>query len=103
MYTHHTSRSPSAHQAMALAQPAYCVFSNAELDALVAARPTSLTDLRQVKGFGPVKCEKFGAGIIRLCASKGFAAASQVTPAAPAAKLFALDEPGPIVQNPELF
>ena len=51
-----------------LGQPAYCVFSNKELDALVAARPQSLVDLRNVPGFGPAKIQKFGAAIVAICA-----------------------------------
>ena len=62
-----------------LGQPAYCVFSNKELDALVAARPQSLVDLRNVPGFGPAKIQKFGDEIIRIvCAMPAPASGSSV-------------------------
>ena len=62
-----------------LGQPAYCVFSNKELDALVAARPQSLGDLRNVPGFGPAKIQKFGDEIIRIvCATPAPASGSSM-------------------------
>lgn len=62
-----------------LGQPAYCVFSNKELDALVAARPQSLVDLRNVPGFGPAKIQKFGDEIIRIvCATPAPASGSSM-------------------------
>jgi ATP-dependent DNA helicase PIF1 len=55
------------------------VFSNKELDALVAARPQSLGDLRNVPGFGPAKIQKFGDEIIRIvCATPAPASGSSV-------------------------
>ena len=54
-------------QASALGQPAYCIFTNAELDALVAACPQTAADLSRIKGFGAQKVRKFGDGIVKIC------------------------------------
>ena len=45
---------------------AYYIFNNAQLEALIAAMPRSLDDLRKVSGFGEVKCEKYGVGILGI-------------------------------------
>jgi hypothetical protein len=45
---------------------AYQIFSNAEMQSLVDARPSTLNDLRQIKGFGAFKCEHYGAAIVAL-------------------------------------
>ena len=45
---------------------AFYVYNNAQLEALIAARPQNLEDLRKVSGFGEVKCEKYGEGILRI-------------------------------------
>ena len=50
-----------------LSQPAFCIFSNAELDGLAAACPRSTAELRDIKGFGPSKVAKFGDDVIRIC------------------------------------
>ena len=52
-----------------LSQPSYCVFTNAELDALVAACPRSTGELGLIKGFGPAKMSKFGDDIVAICSS----------------------------------
>ena len=62
-------RSYRTQTASALSQPSYCVFSNAELDAVVAARPRSIAELSRIRGFGPSKVSKFGDDIVRLCNS----------------------------------
>lgn len=54
-------------KAQALGQPAFCVFSNAELDGLVAACPKTSAELVRCKGFGPQKVKKFGDEIVRIC------------------------------------
>jgi ATP-dependent DNA helicase RecQ len=46
--------------------PAYCVFPNATLDALVRERPTTPADLARVKGLGPSKLERYGAELLAL-------------------------------------
>ncbi|MFZ2363595.1 MAG: HRDC domain-containing protein, partial [Trichococcus flocculiformis] len=37
---------------------AYYIFNNAQIEALIAAMPRSLDELRKISGFGEVKCEK---------------------------------------------
>ena len=67
-----------------LSQPAFCVFSNKALDALVAAQPQSLSALQRVPGFGKAKAEKFGTEIVRICsAHAGAGSASLPQPSAP--------------------
>ena len=63
---HAALRSYRSSKAAALSQPAFCVFSNAELDALVAACPHSTIELAAVKGFGRAKVQKFGDDIVRI-------------------------------------
>lgn len=45
---------------------AYYIFSNAQLEALIVAMPRNLDELRKIYGFGEVKCEKYGSGIIEI-------------------------------------
>ena len=52
-----------------LSTPPYCVFTNAELDALVAACPRSTAELSRIKGFGASKVSKFGDDIVSICSS----------------------------------
>jgi ATP-dependent DNA helicase PIF1 len=56
-------------KASQLGQPAFCIFTNAELDGLAAACPRTRADLARCKGFGPKRCEKFGDDILRICSS----------------------------------
>jgi hypothetical protein len=56
-------------KAASLGQPAFCVFTNAECDGLVAACPRSTAELARVKGFGKAKVAKFGADIVRICSA----------------------------------
>lgn len=44
--------------------PLYWISSNATLEHLAALRPASLTGLRQVQGFGPVRCERYGQAFL---------------------------------------
>ncbi len=46
--------------------PAYVVASNATLDAIADARPTSMAALRRVPGIGPAKLERYGKDILTL-------------------------------------
>jgi ATP-dependent DNA helicase RecQ len=48
-------------------RPAFFVFSDAILRALVAAAPRTLGELRTVRGIGPQKAERYGAAICALC------------------------------------
>ena len=45
---------------------AYYIFNNLQLEALIAGMPRSLAELKQVSGFGEVKCEKYGEFIISI-------------------------------------
>ena len=45
---------------------AYYIFNNAQLEALIAAMPRSLDELREISGFGEVKCEKYGKAILGI-------------------------------------
>ncbi|CZR05992.1 HRDC domain-containing protein [Trichococcus flocculiformis] len=45
---------------------AYYVYNNLQLEALIAATPANLDELRKVSSFGDVKCEKYGDGIIEI-------------------------------------
>ena len=49
-------------------QPAYCVFTDATLESLVRARPTTPHELANVKGFGPARLERYGAAILEAIA-----------------------------------
>ena len=48
-------------------KPAFIVFSDSALAALVQAAPQTLSDLLRVSGFGPDKTERYGADIVSLC------------------------------------
>ncbi len=45
---------------------AYMVFNNDTMEALIKVRPKNLYELRNIKGFGPIKCEKYGNDLIDL-------------------------------------
>ncbi|MCB9664423.1 MAG: RecQ family ATP-dependent DNA helicase [Alphaproteobacteria bacterium] len=47
----------------------YQVFSNATLEAIVAARPTTLDALEAVAGMGPTRVGRFGVGILEVVAA----------------------------------
>ena len=47
---------------------AFYVYNNLQLEALIAAMPGNLDELKKISGFGDVKCEKYGAGIIEIMA-----------------------------------
>ena len=46
------------------AVPAFCVFTDRTLDAIVRAQPADLPALGQLPGIGPSKLEKYGSGIL---------------------------------------
>jgi ATP-dependent DNA helicase RecQ len=48
-------------------KPAFFVFSDAILRALVEAAPRSIPELRTVRGIGPNKADRYGAAICALC------------------------------------
>ena len=45
---------------------AYYIYSNAQMEALIVARPRTLNELMKVKGFGSVKCQKYGKDLIQI-------------------------------------
>jgi DNA helicase-2/ATP-dependent DNA helicase PcrA len=56
-------------RAKADAVPAYVVFSDATLEAIAAASPSSLVDLGRLKGIGPAKLERYGDDILAVVAN----------------------------------
>jgi DNA helicase-2/ATP-dependent DNA helicase PcrA len=46
--------------------PAYVVFSDAYLEGIAAAMPTSLRELARCKGVGPAKLEKYGDDVLAV-------------------------------------
>jgi ATP-dependent DNA helicase RecQ len=48
-------------------KPAFIVFSDAVLHALVEASPTTLPALLQISGIGPEKADRYGAAITAIC------------------------------------
>ena len=45
---------------------AFYVYNNAQLEALIAAMPRNIDELRMISGFGEVKCEKYGSEILEI-------------------------------------
>jgi DNA helicase-2/ATP-dependent DNA helicase PcrA len=60
-----------AEQAREASVPAYVVFTDATLIALAEARPTTQTQLLAISGVGRTKLERYGADVLRICASTG--------------------------------
>ena len=48
-------------------KPAFIVFGDSVLNAIVRAQPTTLSQLRNVPGIGPDKVERYGSAVISLC------------------------------------
>lgn len=44
----------------------YFIYNNNTLDEIVAMKPKTKEELLKVKGFGPVKVEKYGEGILNI-------------------------------------
>jgi hypothetical protein len=44
----------------------YYIYSNAQLEEIIARMPESYEELKQIKGFGDVKCSKYGDAIIKV-------------------------------------
>jgi ATP-dependent DNA helicase RecQ len=51
-------------------KPAFIVFSDRALLALAVAAPRTLPELLKVSGFGPDKCDRYGAEICGICREK---------------------------------
>ena len=45
---------------------AYFVFSNAQLESIIAAMPKTLEDIRKISGFGEDKCKRYGNAILEI-------------------------------------
>ena len=45
---------------------AYVVFNDRQLEDLITRKPRTLAELQQISGFGPVKTEKYGPGILAV-------------------------------------
>ena len=55
-------------EARKLGQPAFCVFADRTLRSIAEERPLSEADLLAIAGLGPAKVDKFGKGILSVCA-----------------------------------
>ncbi|WP_165068633.1 ATP-dependent DNA helicase RecQ [Paludisphaera rhizosphaerae] len=64
-----------------VSQPAYCIFTNQTLEALVRQRPASPAELNDVKGLGRARIDRYGDAI--LAAIAGFPAATPPKTEAP--------------------
>jgi len=49
--------------------PAFCIFHDRTLCAIVLARPETPGDLLAVQGIGPAKAERYGAALLQICRS----------------------------------
>lgn len=45
---------------------AFYIFTNAQLEELIAIKPENIEELRKVPGFGDARCEKYGEGILAI-------------------------------------
>ena len=52
-------------------KPAFCVFDNKTIDAIVDAKPASVAAFGRVAGIGPTKREKYGDDVVRICTEHG--------------------------------
>ncbi|HUZ93497.1 MAG TPA: RecQ family ATP-dependent DNA helicase [Edaphobacter sp.] len=51
-------------------KPAFMVFSDAILTAIVHASPTTIPSLLGISGIGPEKADRYGAAVVAICTSK---------------------------------
>jgi ATP-dependent DNA helicase RecQ len=54
-------------QAHAIGLPSFFIFSDSVLRDIVLVAPTSLTELRSIRGLGPDKLERFGPAVLDVC------------------------------------
>lgn len=47
----------------------YFLYNNQELEAIIEVKPKTIEELKTIKGFGNVKCEKYGVDIIEIVKS----------------------------------
>ena len=52
-------------------QPAFCVFTDATLEAIASKRPANLQQLRALPGVGATKLERFGPGVLEVLKAVG--------------------------------
>jgi ATP-dependent DNA helicase RecQ len=82
--------------------PAYCVFSNQTMEALVRQKPATPADLNEVKGLGRARIERYGDAI--LAALAGSAAVEPPKPTLPSVASVAVvakaAEPAPATPPP---
>jgi DNA helicase-2/ATP-dependent DNA helicase PcrA len=62
-------RSWRAERAKDLGQPAYCVFTDATLEAIAERKPVSVAALVEIPGIGQAKLDKFGDDVLSLVAA----------------------------------
>jgi DNA helicase-2/ATP-dependent DNA helicase PcrA len=58
-------------QAAEQKQPAFCVFTDATLEAIATKRPATLQQLRAVPGVGATKLERFGPAVLDVLSQAG--------------------------------
>jgi DNA helicase-2/ATP-dependent DNA helicase PcrA len=58
-------------QAREQGQPAFCVFTDATLEAIAALRPTTTRELVKVRGIGQAKLDKYGEALLQICSTGG--------------------------------
>ena len=54
-------------QARAAGLPSFFIFSDTVLRSIVLSRPKTVGELRDVRGVGPEKLDRFGAAVVELC------------------------------------
>jgi len=54
-------------QARAAGLPSFFIFSDTVLHSIVLTRPKTVGELREVRGIGPEKLDRFGAAVVELC------------------------------------
>jgi ATP-dependent DNA helicase RecQ len=62
-------------------QPAYCIFSNQTLEALVRSRPQTPQALAGIKGLGPARLERYGTALLEAIGATPSAPETLVPPA----------------------
>ncbi|SFS17039.1 ATP-dependent DNA helicase RecQ [Granulicella pectinivorans] len=67
-------------------KPAFIIFGDAVLTAIVEAQPTTISALLNVSGIGPEKADRYGAAICALCRNEQVETAEYGTPTTPAKK-----------------
>ena len=44
----------------------FMIFNNETMEELIVNRPKNLEELKNIKGFGTVKCEKYGTDLVKI-------------------------------------